>query len=342
MKQSIVIPTAGSAEYLYQTLGSLLPALLEDRLIDVVVVENGPQSGTEVIVGHFRQAIERSLARRVRYVHEPIPGLLAGRHRGVFETDGDIISFFDDDVIVSRSLHSALRTAFSDSSVKLVGGPARPMFLDIPPDWFMSLAEKNDQSGFMMTFMSLIDLREEIISDVNPNFVWGQNFHIRRETFLELRGFHPDIVPREMARFQGDGETGLTTKFGATGMRADYLDGVAIRHILPSSRLTVNFVKKRAFYAGVCQAFTMLRDSGMPSDASSDPELTRSPPSVFRRVKNRSVVSRKRGQSLKSAIAQEKQQGKVFLINEYKKSATVKTWLHQTDFMDYAFPDVTD
>ncbi len=341
MKQSVVIPTAGSAEYLTQTLGSLLPMLLDDRLVDVVVVENGPQSGTEATVGYFRQAIDRDLARRVRYVHEPIPGLLAGRHRGVFETDGEIISFFDDDVIVSRSLHSALRAAFSDESVELVGGPARPMFLDVPPDWFMSLAEKNDESEFMMTFMSLIDLREEAIRDVNPNFVWGQNFHIRRETFFDLRGFHPDIVPHELAQFQGDGETGLTMKLAASGRRADYVGAVAIRHIIPRSRLNLEFVRKRAWFAGVCSAYTKLRKSESSPNLSVPRRIARSRSDRENRVRY-SFRRQDAADFVSVAVRHERDGGKKFLLEEYASSAAVREWVHRADYLDYAFPDVTD
>ncbi len=337
VKQSVVIPTAGSAEFLTQTLASLLPMLQEDRRTDVVVVENGPQSRTEATVGQFRKAIDRDLARRVRYVHEPVPGLLAGRHRGVFETDGDVISFFDDDVIVSGSHHSALLTAFSDGSVELVGGPARPIFLDIPPDWFMSLAEKSNELQFMMTYMSLIDLRAEIIRDVNPNFIWGQNFHIRRETFFDLRGFHPDIVPSEFAQFQGDGETGLTIKFAESGRRADYVNHVEIRHIIPQYRMTQEFVQNRARYDGVCQAFTTLRNSEPSKLASSsshgeESQLVRQ---YFGKMwKNRSNKRSEIGLTIRRA----RQDGREFLRSQYIRSETVQNWVHRPDFMDFRYP----
>ncbi len=331
MKQSIVIPTAGSAEYLTQTLGSLLPMLLEDRLADVVVVENGPQSGTEATVGHFRQAIDRDLARRVRYVHEQVPGLLAGRHRGVLETDGDIISFFDDDVIVSRHHHLALLAAFSDGFVELVGGPSRPIFLEVPPDWFMTLAEQNDKSCFMMTFMSLIDLREGHIRDVNPKFIWGQNFHIRRETFFELRGFHPDGMPQELARFRGDGETGLTSKFVAAGKRADYLDDAAIRHVIPADRMTLAYVRRRAWAEGVSNSYTQLRRNG-------DCVAPKNCQPRGQKWQRRLVEMVNPAASVTETVRRGRSEGSAFLMHAFETDSQVRNWILKSDYLDLGCP----
>jgi glycosyltransferase involved in cell wall biosynthesis len=339
MKQSVVIPTAGSAEFLKQTLASLLPMLKEAHLTDVVVVENGPQTGTEAIVGHFLRTIDSDIARRIRYVHEDVPGLLAGRHRGVFETDGDIVSFLDDDVIVSERLYSGLLAGFSDTSVQLVGGPARPIFLSLPPDWLVDFVEKNDDTGFMMTYMSLIDLRQERITNVEPNYIWGQNLHIRREVLYELGGFHPDIVPTEFARFGGDGETGLTMKFAKAGFRADYLDAVAIRHVIPSNRMTIDFVEKRSFYDGVSQAFTVLRESEMPIETPPGFESSKNARLALQRAHKKFWAKKKCDSQIQQVVQQKKREGRSFLEREYTSSDTVRSWVHRPDFMDYTFPD---
>jgi hypothetical protein len=204
------------------------------------------------------------------------------------------------------------------------------LFLDIPPDWFMSLAEKNDESEFMMTFMSLIDLREEAIRDVNPNFVWGQNFHIRRETFFDLRGFHPDIVPHELAQFQGDGETGLTMKLAASGRRADYVGAVAIRHIIPRSRLTLEFVRKRAWYAGVCSAYTKLRRNATESPHSKKMES--------QKLKLRLRARRRPVESIARILRHARSEGSEFLNHAFAADSSVRDWIQKPDYLDYHYP----
>ena len=70
-----------------------------------------------------------------RVIHEPTPSLLAGRHRGVRESKGDLLVFIDDDVEVSPGWLPSIRRAFEDPQVALVGGPSYPKFATRPPDW---------------------------------------------------------------------------------------------------------------------------------------------------------------------------------------------------------------
>ena len=36
----------------------------------------------------------------IRYLSEPVTGLLSGRHRGVAEAEGDLLVFVDDDIVI--------------------------------------------------------------------------------------------------------------------------------------------------------------------------------------------------------------------------------------------------
>jgi succinoglycan biosynthesis protein ExoM len=59
--------------------------------IDVLVVDNDP-------AGSGRPTVEAAGLARVRYVHEPAPGIAAGRNRALAEAgDHDVLVFLDDD-----------------------------------------------------------------------------------------------------------------------------------------------------------------------------------------------------------------------------------------------------
>lgn len=335
MKHSIIIPTAGDAPYLCKTLESLIPVLDASRTVEVIVVENGPELGKESRVETFKRMLDLRLRKKVQYLYEPTWGLLAGRHRGVLSTDGDIISFFDDDVVVDGEFSSTIYKAFLDKSVELLGGPARPILLGFPPVWLKEAAEINDHRGFMMTSLSLIDLRVQFVRNVNPNYIWGQNFHIRRHTLMELRGFHPDGVPNHLQRFRGDGETGLTMKFAAEGRRADYLAGLGVRHYIPTERMTYGFLERRSFLHGVSDAYSHLRAGGSH-------RTTQSPNSSFSRFfatwrpsarpigRRRANVERIRNRAHAA--------GKEFLGREYMQDSKLREWLHRPDYFDYTYP----
>lgn len=341
MKHSIIIPTAGPAPFLPATLASLVQPILAEGDSEAVVVENGPQSGTESTVGTFRSHLRSGIADKIRYVHEPVPGLLAGRHRGVFETSGDIVSFFDDDVIVGARIGECLEAAFRDTSVELVGGPSRPLLMAIPPKWLIELAEKNDAEGFMMTFLSLIDLRSSHIVDMNAGYVFGQNFHIRRDTFFDLGGFHPDIVPGHLAVFQGDGETGLTRKFEAAGRRADYRSAVSVAHVIPSERMTLEFVYKRAVYDGVCRAYSGLRQSDEQPPLRAIPDagaaVRRMADSLLRRMGIQ--TTRPPRSDVQVHRASGRNAGRAFFLDAYSCSDVVREWVHRPNYLDFRYPE---
>lgn len=335
MKHSIVIPTAGDAPFLCRTLASLAPALDAVGGVEILVVENGPKLDKEGRVETFKRMLAHRLREKIRYVYEPTWGLLAGRHKGVLSTDGDLISFFDDDVVVDATFSSAIYQAFADKSVELVGGPARPYFLGIPPVWLREIAEMDDHRGFMMTSLSLIDLSSDAVHNVNPNYIWGQNFHICRPTLMELGGFHPDGVPSHLQRFRGDGETGLTMKFAADGRRADYLAGVAVRHLIPESRMTHEFLLRRSFSQGVSDAFSRLKASGAKTATQGAQNAVRVR-FEFRRLF--AYAAPRRSESVGQMRKYAHEAGQEFLNREYLQDSKLREWVHRPDYFDYTYP----
>jgi hypothetical protein len=116
---SIVIPTCRREYALQRTLVSLGKQLASAHGYEILVVSNGTlDTSTDVV----RTVCDWFPRLNVRHVHEEVPGLVAGRHRGIKETDGEILTFIDDDFEVSSTWMNSIHGAFGDSSVTLVGG----------------------------------------------------------------------------------------------------------------------------------------------------------------------------------------------------------------------------
>ena len=90
-------------------------------------------------------------------------------------------------------------------------------------------------------------------------FIWGLNFSIRRNALFDAGGFHPDWIPKPLQRFQGDGETGLSLKAIQAGLKALYHPQAAVRHHIPTSRMTMGFFEERAYASGICASYTQIR-----------------------------------------------------------------------------------
>ena len=79
----------------------------------------------------------------------------------------------------------------------------------------------------------------------------GLEFFHPERYILELGGFHPDCIPKHLQRFQGDGETGLSYKIKEKGYKSIYHPGAMVYHLIPASRLTVEYFEARFLSGGM-------------------------------------------------------------------------------------------
>ncbi len=222
--------------------------------VECFVVDNNPVGETSEYVA----ALCKKYERQVSYVREPSPGLTAARHTGARKAKGEVISFLDDDVLLSDTWLEAVRDAFTAANVHLVGGPTLPILAEPLPQWIAKMVTPTPWGGAMLTWLSLLDIGKDV-QNIHPNYIFGLNFSIRKNVLFEMKGFHPDNVPRNFQMWQGDGETGLTMKMFKDGRRADYVQHAKLFHICTSDRLTFSYFLKRAYYQGVADSFSALR-----------------------------------------------------------------------------------
>lgn len=76
------------------------------------------------------------LGSRIRHVHEPVPGIVAGRNRALQECAGeDLLVFLDDDELPREGWLRALVTAWREGDCAAVTGPTPPMYAQAPNAW---------------------------------------------------------------------------------------------------------------------------------------------------------------------------------------------------------------
>src|SRR5579864_2211133 len=262
---SVIIPTYNRSNNLSAALTSVC-ALNGISEIEIIVVDNGSTDNTKKICDSFN-----SLIPKLTYVYDDMPGLLTGRHKGASLAKANIISFIDDDVELNPDWSVGIQKAFEeDEEVHLLTGPCLPKYETTPPQWLRyfwnTYPEGND-----CPWLSLAD-RGDKIKEIDSLYVWGLNFSIRKRTFYNLDGFHPDNVPIEFQQFQGDGETGLARKAKENNYKALYLPNAMLHHFISKERLTIAYFEKRFYYQGVCDSFTQLRmDYGLYKQESKGP-----------------------------------------------------------------------
>jgi glycosyltransferase involved in cell wall biosynthesis len=330
---SIIIPTLNRASHLGRALKSIVASANPADTVEIIVVDNG---STDQTANVWQQIKEQFSKYEWRYVYEPVPGLLSGRHRGAKKARGEILSFLDDDVLLAPSWLNALQDAFSDPGIVLVGGPSRPEYELDPPDWLEGLWVEAD--GFrMLGWLSLLASGPEI-RVVDPLYVFGLNFSIRKSVFETCGGFHPDCIQATLQRYQGDGETGLSLKVKNAGLRALHHPDVAVTHLIPASRLSLESFERRAFYQGVCDSYTEIRrNQGLPSTPPrSWKDLVRP---AKRKVERELILRRPSAEGVRRLMALSHFAGVQFHRNEVRNDPKLLDWVIRANYFDYTLPD---
>lgn len=356
---SIIIPTHNRRAALRQTLNSLVQVDFQPDKLEILVIDNGSVDQTSEAFESIRYSFPD---RRWLYFNDPVPGLLSGRHRGAKEAQGNLLVFIDDDIDADPGWLQAIVNTFADHSVQLVGGRNLPHYEVTPPAWLDSFWGKTPHGGRACGYLSLLDLGDTIL-DIDANYIWGLNFAIRRQALFDLGGFHPDCIPDHLQHFQGDGETGLTRKANAKGYRAVYQPKALVHHRISASRLTPEYFERRAFYQGVCDSFTTVRQSN--SVPSQHIEIQSAQKSIGKRFKRyvRNPVSHVRNftrrflhssvlssdsQPMKdpeaakihARVKQAYQSGYEFHQNAVKRNPDLLKWVLRKDYWDYRLPDI--
>ena len=165
MHLTIAMLTYRRNDYLAQVIPELL-AQADDvcdaqTTASVLIVDNDPQAGARAVVEAARAALageqsetaeppeqavlsepsgsadsDAAAPSRLVYVHEPEPGIVAGRNRALSQAHGsDALVFIDDDEIPSPGWLKALVSTWRAQGCAAVTGPTPPTFEVAPSAW---------------------------------------------------------------------------------------------------------------------------------------------------------------------------------------------------------------
>lgn len=329
MKATVIIPTFNRKNQLINTLKSLTEISFNKADFEIIVIDNGSNDGTKELIEKFH--IQYS-DLNLYYYYDDTPGLLTGRHLGARKSNSDLLVFIDDDVKVSTNWLSSIVDSFENNNdLQLLGGKCLPDFQSQPPFWVEYFWQEIPGLGKMLPNLSLCDFGEEF-KIINPSYIWGLNFSIRKSTLWKLGGFNPDNMPAFFQEFQGDGETGLALKFSKLGLLSMYNPNVLLFHCIPDSRLTIEYFERRAFYQGICNSFTRIQQNKLEFLISSLRRLVDSSKYLFTARNSKKVPSKIK--IIKIRLDLLEQAGFDFHQKVYHEFPEVKNWVDRLNYLE--------
>jgi len=250
---SVIIPTRNRANLLQKALQSIVYQTFDKQKFEVLVIDNGSTDNTKQVVESFATEIPH-----LHYFYIETPGLHNGRHKGLKEAKADILIYADDDIEAFPTWLEAIYESFRDKDVVLVGGKNLPKFEIEPPEWLSLLWNRKTYLGNTVSYLSILDFGDEKLV-IDPMYVWGCNFSVRKKIVYDAGGFHPDAMPNELIKYRGDGESHISNFVKTQGYIAVYEPKASVYHFVAADRMTTKYFKHRAFLQAISDSYTKYR-----------------------------------------------------------------------------------
>ncbi len=184
---SIVICTYNRAQLLKETIKSILLLEKDARFsYELIIIDNNSTDHTKDTVDSFQNKFNGSL----HYIKENRQGKSYALNTAIKASQGDILIFTDDDVLLDPLWLKATYDCFLTHRCDGMGGRVLPIYTSETPQWIKSRATQ--LSGSIVIYDQGEDLK---LYKKNMNPFIGANFAFRKEMFNEFGDFKVDIGP---------------------------------------------------------------------------------------------------------------------------------------------------
>jgi glucosyl-dolichyl phosphate glucuronosyltransferase len=228
---SIVICTFNRAPILQQTLLSFLRQNeLNTIQHELLIIDNNSTDDTAIVVRDFLRN------KSTKYFLETSQGLSFARNRGIAESNGELIAFLDDDVLVHKNWLTSLKACFDETDAVVVGGKVSLKFQAPPEKWMGDVFRK---------CLSEVDLGTSRVVLSDGDRLYGANLSFRKKVFEEVGPFDTNAGRAKHELLSGE-ETELLRRIIANDGRVIYDPDVSVEHLIGAERLQWEYFVKRA------------------------------------------------------------------------------------------------
>lgn len=222
---SIVVITRNRADLLRGALASLQELKTRDAFrYEIVVVDNGSTDHTALVAAELRE----HCSVPVRYVFEAKPGIAVARNRGVRESLGEWIAFFDDDQLADADWLHELWSFATQRDLLAVGGAVLLKFVGGP--------ERKLHSFTAMLLGQAMWSSKPFPYSSRISFGCG-NLMLQRSVFDRVGLFN------EACNLRAE-DTELFHRLRVAGIASWYVPTARVHHLTPPERLAESYLAR--------------------------------------------------------------------------------------------------
>ncbi|MEW5423509.1 glycosyltransferase family 2 protein [Amorphus sp. 3PC139-8] len=230
---SVIVPTLRRPDRLVRAIRSLLDqALPVGVVLEIVVVDNAPEGGSEAVLASLCDPG----AHHLRVVHEPRLGVATARNAGLAAATGDLVGFLDDDCTAAPDWLATRIACLEATEADAAFGPRLAHLERVPErdaDWFVTRFSQD--LGF---------------NDGSPVEGLCDYLPLPGSLYRRARCF-PEADTFDQRLDQTGGEDILMFKrLAAAGRRLVWCDEAPVIEHVPATRLTHAYVWRRRYADG--------------------------------------------------------------------------------------------
>jgi glycosyltransferase involved in cell wall biosynthesis len=233
---SVVVATRNRAGYLRKAIESLVHQSLDPKAYEIIVVDNGSQDETKLVVEEFGSFTN------LHYVFEPKVGLSRARNTGWKNAQGEYIALLDDDAIADFGWLEKYLQAFDKfgQNAGLIGGRVELIWEAPKPDWMPS-----ELLGFL-SFYHYADI--PVVLD-KKQWLSACSLAFPRRVIQDVGGFREDLG-REGNSLRAGGEEYLRRQIEESHLQSIYYPDAVVHHHVASYRLSKKWFMNAAYWQG--------------------------------------------------------------------------------------------
>lgn len=238
---SVVICTYNRERYLPQLFDSILNQTLSRSEFELILINNNSPGNTEELFNGFKRSnpdIDSS------YFLETNQGLSFARNRGIKESNGEYITFLDDDAFIETNYLHRITSAFQANAViEAIGGKILLHYETIVPKW------ENKYLNSLLGFYDKGDVTF-VYNQAHNDYPRGSNMAFKLDLLKKIGAFDVTLG-RVGGNLMGGEEKELFDRiYGYNKNCTLYIPDAVVYHCVPIERTTKDFIIKQALGTG--------------------------------------------------------------------------------------------